>query len=287
MRHVVGIHRRGGTDPTMRWENGVCWRAVRTPLGPGTIAIRQESAGIRATAWGEGAEWLIAQLPALCGAHDDAHDFDHSRHPLIADAYRRNPGLRIGRSDTVTDALMSAILEQKVTAIQAFAAWRALVHWHGERAPGPRKLWIAPHIDTWHTIPSWDWHRAGVEPPQSRAAVTAAAGGSALEAKLHATESGSERERLLTTVRGIGVWTAAEVRIRSFGDPDAVSFGDYHLAHQVGYALTGTRTDDAGMRELLEPWAGQRQRVIRLIYASGASEPRKAPRLHPQDHRDH
>jgi hypothetical protein len=35
-----------------------------------------------------------------------------------------------------------------------------------------------------------------------------------------------------------------------------VSVGDYHLAHQVGYALTGRRVDDDGMVELLEPWRG-------------------------------
>jgi 3-methyladenine DNA glycosylase/8-oxoguanine DNA glycosylase len=90
---------------------------------------------------------------------------------------------------------------------------------------------------------------------------------------------------VLTSLRGVGAWTAAETRIRAFGDPDAVSVGDYHLAHQVGYALTGSRADDEGMLELLEPWAGQRQRVIRLIGVSGVHEPRRGPRMHPEDHR--
>ncbi len=283
-RRVVGTHRRGFTDPTMRWERDVLWRAVRTPQGSGTIALRQEKRTIRASAWGDGAAWLIEQLPALCGAFDDDTGFDASLHPLVADAARRNPGIRLGRSDRLADALMSAILEQKVTAIQAFHAWRDLIHWHGERAPGPRRLWVAPSLETWRRVPSWDWHRAGVEPSQSRAAVTAAA--SDLEARLFSAADGRERERLLTTVRGIGVWTAAEVGIRTFGDPDAVSFGDFHLAHEVGYALTGQRVDDDGMHELLEPWSGHRQRVIRLILASGVSEPRRAPRLHPEDHRE-
>ena len=76
------------------------------------------------------------------------------------------------------------------------------------------------------------------------------------------------------------------MRIRALGDPDAVSVGNYHLSHHVGFALTGSRTDDAGMLELLEPWAGHRQRVIRLIARSGAVEPRRGPRLAPEDHRD-
>ena len=74
------------------------------------------------------------------------------------------------------------------------------------------------------------------------------------------------------------MWTAAETRIRALGDPDAVSVGDYHLAHEVGFALTGERVDDDGMLELLAPWAGQRQRVIRLIGASGVPASRAADR---------
>ena len=68
--------------------------------------------------------------------------------------------------------------------------------------------------------------------------------------------------------------------------PVPVSVADNHLAHQVGYALTGHRTDDDGMLELLEPFAGHRQRVIRLIYAGASMEPRRGPRVPPEDHRD-
>ncbi|MEE2814655.1 MAG: DNA-3-methyladenine glycosylase 2 family protein, partial [Actinomycetota bacterium] len=95
-----------------------------------------------------------------------------------------------------------------------------------------------------------------------------------------------DRDRVLTSLHGVGVWTSAETRIRSLGDPDAVSVGDYHLAHEVGFALTGHRTDDDGMLELLAPWSGHRQRIIRLIWASGSREPRRGARLAPEDHRN-
>jgi 3-methyladenine DNA glycosylase/8-oxoguanine DNA glycosylase len=116
--------------------------------------------------------------------------------------------------------------------------------------------------------------------------VEAARRGDGLVRAADAAIDGPARDRVLTSVRGVGVWTSAETRIRAYGDPDAVSVGDYHLAHGVGYALTGSRVDDDGMLELLAPWAGQRQRVIRLIYASGLVEPRRGPRLHPEDHRE-
>ncbi|MDN6489107.1 MAG: 3-methyladenine DNA glycosylase, partial [Yaniella sp.] len=58
------------------------------------------------------------------------------------------------------------------------------------------------------------------------------------------------------------------------------------LAHHIGEALTGKRTDDAGMLELLEPWRGHRQRLVRLIYASGIRFSRFGPRLAATDFRD-
>lgn len=285
---TVAVFQRGPGDPAQAWHAGVIWRAIRTPQGVASLALRQMGDGsVRAAAWGPGREWAIAQAPALCGARDDDTGFDPARHPLIAASHRRNPGLRLGRGDAVFDALVQSITEQKVTAIQAFAAWRRLVTWFGERVPGPtpKPMFAPPTIDGWRRIPSWAWHRAGLEPPQSRTIVQAARRGDSL---VRAVESAApaERDAVLTALPGIGLWTAAETRIRALGDPDAVSVGDYHLAHEVGYALTGARVDDDGMLELLEPWAGQRQRAIRLILASGVHEPRRAPRLHPEDHRD-
>ncbi|MFJ6653746.1 DNA-3-methyladenine glycosylase family protein [Microbacterium sp. NPDC091313] len=289
LRRAVLAQRHGGNDPTMAVSAGVIWRASRTPAGIATLALRESADGtVRAAAWGPGAEWALAQLPALCGADDDPTHFDASPHPLIADLHHRHPGLRMGRTDLVFDALVSAIMEQKVTGMQAFGAWRRIVTSFGERAPGPtpQPLFAPPDVEGWRHVPSWSWHRAGLEPPQSRTIVAAARRGPSLVAAAEAAADGDARDRVLTSLRGVGAWTSAETRIRAFGDPDAVSVGDFHLAHQVGYALTGTRVDDDGMLELLAPWAGQRQRVIRLIYAGGIVEPRRGPRLHPEDHRD-
>ena len=287
LHRTVGIQRRGAHDPTLVVDGPVIWRASRTPDGVATLALRAVSGAVRIAAWGPGAEWALAQAPALCGADDDPADFDAGLHPVVAAAHRRNPGLRLSRTDLVFDALAGAIFEQKVTGVQAFGAWRRIVARHGTPAPGPtpRPMAAPPSLDGWRRIPSWDWHRAGHEPPQSRAIVRAAERGARVAAVLERASS-AERERVLTSLPGIGPWTSAETRIRAYGDPDAVSVGDYHLAHQVGYALTGSRTDDDGMLDLLAPWTGHRQRVIRLLGLSGVQEPRRGPRLHPEDHRD-
>lgn len=281
--------RRGANDPTMTVAGSVIWRVSRTPEGVATLAIRETHPGVvRGAAWGPGREWALAQLPELCGAGDDPSGFDGSRHPLISEAHRRNPGLRLARTGLVFDALACAVFEQKITGMQAFAAWRRIVTWCGERAPGPtpRPMFAPPTIDGWQRVPSWAWHRAGLEPPQSQTVVRTARRGESIVRAVLAADDGEAVDRVLVSQPGIGPWTSAETRIRALGDPDAVSVGDFHLAHEVGYALTGERVDDDGMLRLLAPWAGQRQRVIRLLYASGVREPRRAPRLHPEDHRD-
>lgn len=280
----LGVLQRGPWDPTMAIDGPVIWWAHRTPGGIATLALRQRRDEIHASAWGPGADQALSAVPALCGTGDDTSGFDASRHPLVGELARRMPGLRLSRTGQVFDALAAAILEQKVTSLQAFRAWRRLVTRFGEKAPGPapRPLRAAPAPQAWARIPSWAWHRAGVEPPQSRALAQAAARGERVE---KAVLTGPDPESVLTSLPGVGVWTAAETRIRALGDPDAVSLGDYHLPHEIGFALTGARTDDAGMLELLAPWAGHRQRVIRLIEAGGPREARHGPRLAPIDHR--
>jgi 3-methyladenine DNA glycosylase/8-oxoguanine DNA glycosylase len=285
---TVGMLRRGGTDPTMLIESGRIWMAFRTDAGIATLCLREAGDGIHAAAWGPGTEEALDSVPRLCGAEDDPTGFDVSSHPKLAELARRRPGIRMARTGRVFDALACAILEQKVTGMQAFGAWRHLVSRHGDRAPGPtpRPMFAAPSADVWRTIPSWTYHRAGVEPSQARTIARSAMRGAAIERAVLAASDGDARDRILTSLPGIGLWTSAETRIRALGDPDAVSVADFHLAHEVGYALTGSRTDDAGMLELLAPWAGHRQRVIRLIFSNGIPEPRRGPRLAPEDHRN-
>ncbi len=284
---------RGGDGPCFRRTATGAWLTLRTPIGPATLHLDQSPDGVEIGAWGDGAEWALDGVPELLGSRDNWDDLDLSRSPLLTEVRRRNPGLRLGRNRLVFEMLVPAVLEQKVTVVEAWRAWRSLVRRHGEAAPGPAPdgMVVAPAPDTWRLIPSWEWHEAGVGPQRSETAVRASRVADALERTLSAgddplAESLAASARL-RSLPGIGVWTAAEVTARAHGNPDAVSFGDYHLASTVGMALTGSPVDDDGMRELLAPWEGQRQRVVRLILASGIAKPRRGPRITIQDHRRH
>jgi 3-methyladenine DNA glycosylase/8-oxoguanine DNA glycosylase len=289
IRLTLGSLGRGPRDPTTVWNADGLWRAIRTPCGIATVLISQRPEGVVAWAWGPGAEWAIDGVPQLLGADDDWSTLDVSGHPLIRDSFRRNPGLRLTRTRLVFEAIAPAIIEQKITSLEAYRSWAHLIRKFGETPPGPAPagMKVMPSPEQWRHIPSWEWHRAGVDPRRSRTVLLAAQVAAGLERTLERGLSGADVAARLRTVPGVGQWTAAETAQRSHGDPDAVSVGDYHLAHYVGSALTGSRVDDDGMLELLQPWAGQRQRIIRLILASGHRAPRYGPRMTIQDHRAH
>lgn len=276
---------RGTYDPTFRRDAGTVWRTLRAPEGAATLHLDAAADAVTATAWGPGAEWAIASVPRMLGADDDWSDLDVSAHPVLAEVRRRTDGLRLLRTGLVWDALVAAIIEQKVTGVEARRAWRLIVLNHGEPAPGPAPAGMAvcPPAEVWRRIPSWELHRAGITPDRSATIMRAAPVADGLERIIH--RSPLDAETGLRTVVGIGVWTAAETLQRSHGAPDHPSFGDYNLPAAVGYALTGSVVDDDGMRELLEPWAGQRQRVVRLIEASGIVPPRRGPRFAIPPHR--
>jgi 3-methyladenine DNA glycosylase/8-oxoguanine DNA glycosylase len=289
LRATLGPLRRGGGDPTTRVDGSGLWRTVRTPLGPATQLLSRVDRGVTCRAWGTGAAWVLETLPDLLGARDGtADDFVPltATHPLLRDAWRRHLGWRVPRSNVVLETLVPSVLEQKVTGGEARSSWRWLVHRYGEPAPGPAPsgLRVVPTPRQWALVPSWAWHRAGVGPERSRTIVTAAGRSAGLERTLGVDHA--EADRRMRSLPGIGVWTSAEVRQRAHGDPDALSLGDFHLGGQVVYALTGrTGGDDDAMLELLEPYAGHRYRVVRMVELAGVVQPRRGPRYTPLDHR--
>lgn len=283
LQRTLGPLRHGPRDPTQRVErDGTIWRATRTPLGPATLRLRQDGL-VHAEAWGPGAEWVLDGVPELAGEPHDV-SFDH---PVLAKALRRHPGVRIPRTRRVFEALVPAVIEQKVTGQEAFAAIATLTRRYGEPAPGPAPvgLVVPPAPETWGLIPSWHWHKAGVDPRRTRTVLAAAKVANRLEETV--TMGHRDAQRRLTAVPGIGVWTAAEVGARALGDTDALSVGDFHVAAHVGWALLGRPIDDAEMVALLEPWRPYRAVVIRLIELSGIPKPRFGPRMTIQDHRAH
>lgn len=268
-------HGRG--DPTIRFGPDGIWRATRTPAGPATLRLRAVDGGIAVGAWGPGAGSAVKGAADLVGASDDPSAL-LPQHRLIRELARRFPGLRLPRTNRPFEALLPAICEQKVTGIQARAAFRAIIAAHGEPAPGPIGLRLPPEPRVLAGLPYFAFHPFGLERRRADLLRRAAALAPRIESAAPA-----EWTARMGALPGIGPWTLAEVGRIAYGDPDAVSVGDYHLPNLVAWALAREpRADDARMLELLEPYRGQRGRVQRLLEVSGITPPRYGPRLAPQ-----
>jgi len=274
---TLGPHVRGKGDPTMRLAKTEAIRATRTPDGPATVAIRLRGTEIEVEAWGPGAERALDGAGGFVGLDDHVESFAPT-HPLIAQLHRRASGLRIGRSQAVLEALVPAILEQKVVGIDARRAYRGIIARWGEPAPGPFGLRLLPSAEVLAAIPYHAFHPLGVE--RRRAELVRLVAARAARFEEIVTMPLADAYRRLRAVPGIGPWTAAEVAVRALGDVDAVSVGDFHLPNLVAFALAGERRGtDERMLELLEPFRGQRGRVIRLLETSGIWPEARGPRM--------
>jgi 3-methyladenine DNA glycosylase/8-oxoguanine DNA glycosylase len=268
-------HGRG--DPTIRFGPDGIWRATRTSGGPATLHLRAVEGGVAVTAWGPGAGAALEGAADLVGANDDPAALV-PQHRLIGELVRRMPGLRLPRTNRVFEALLPAIYEQKVTGVEARAAFRGIIATHGEPAPGPLPLRLPPAPEMLAALPYFAFHRFGLERRRADLIRHAAQ----LAPRIEQAPPADAIARM-GAVPGIGPWTLAEVGRIAFGDPDALSVGDFHLPNLVAWALAREpRADDARMLELLAPYRGQRGRVQRLLEVSGIQAPRYGPRLAPQ-----
>jgi 3-methyladenine DNA glycosylase/8-oxoguanine DNA glycosylase len=274
---TMGPIAHGRGDPTIRFGADGIWRATRTPDGAATVRVRAVEGGVDVAAWGPGALRAVQDAPDLVGANDDPSGLV-PQHRLIGELAHRFPGLRLPRTNRPFEALLPAICEQKVAGVEARAAFRGIIARHGEPAPGPGGLRLAPAPAALAALPYFAFHRFGLE----RRRADLIRHGAQLASRIEAATP-ADAYAGLGAVPGIGPWTLAEVGRIAFGDPDAISVGDYHLPNLVAWALAREpRADDARMLELLEPYRGQRGRVQRLLEASGLGAPRYGPRMAPQ-----
>lgn len=272
---------RGNADRTIRLARDRAWWTTRTSAGAATVALTQVGGRVEAEAWGPGADEALGRVPDLFGPSTDSFVGDPDAR--VGRLARQQPGIRILRTGSVFDALVAAILEQKVTDTEAHRAWNGLVRMHGEPAPGPSDtgLRMFPAPATLAALPYWAYHEIGLERRRADLIRTIAARPRAIESITGLTWD--EARARLVAVPGIGPWTAAEVAFRALGDVDAVSVGDFHLPNLVAWALAGEpRADDARMLALLEPFRGRRALVIRLLESASISIPRYGPRLAPR-----
>lgn len=273
----------GAGDPSSRRGPGSYVRALHTPAGPATVAFGWTTGGdAHVRAWGQTAavDWLLTAAPRWLGLDDDVSSF-RPTHPLVAEVWRRHRDRRIGATGTVWPEVVPTIVAQRVQFVDAASSWRRLVRRWGTPAPGPAGLGLLlpPSAIELHGRTYADFHRFDLERRRAQSIVVAARHAVRLEEA--ATMAPAAAVRRLSALPGLGAWTATTVAAAALGDPDTVVLGDFWMPTIVRHALTGDRSwcdDDAQMLELLEPFAGHRWRVVRLLAAAGFQPARRASR---------
>lgn len=229
--------------------------------------------------WGPGGEWALERAADMLGAADRPEQFSPAQ-PLVRDLHRRFPGLRFGRSGALFEALVPAVLGQRVTGREAARSWRQLVRALPEPAPGPSNLLLPPAAETLGSLGYFDLHPMGIEKARALTILRACS----IAPRLEKAAAGPLHDayNLLRQIPGVGPWTAAKTAMVALGDADAVPVGDFHLPNLVCWALAGEpRGGDPRMLELLEPYRGHRARVLQLLKIGGPKPVRRGPRYNP------
>ena len=260
---------------TSQRRQGVGWWATETPEGSASVAFRAVGGDVLADAWGPGAEWAVARVPALLGGDDDPSEF-RPLDPVVRDLVARLGVPRLGATGRWFEAMATAAVYQRVVSADARTSVARLGRLFGAAVPGGGPLPLFPSPAAVLGLPDHDFHRAGVDRGRTRVIRVAAKHADRLEGLSERT--GAEAREWLQRLPGVGPWTAARTTGAAAGDPDAVPVGDLHVPRLVTYALSGAIDgDDDSMLELLEPYAGHRGRVVRLVKAAGIGPPQHHP----------
>ncbi|HET7173349.1 MAG TPA: DNA-3-methyladenine glycosylase 2 family protein [Nocardioidaceae bacterium] len=284
---VIRVVRRGGRDPAFQRDaDGTVWRAARTPHGTATLRVTtyRRDGEVELEAWGDGRAWALDRAPALLGADDDLSGFE-PHDARVRAAWMRDRRWRMSRTGLVLEALVAAVLEQRVTGQEAWTGWRLMLQRFGDPAPGPgeqRGLRCLPTAQVLTQIPSWEWLRCQVDGSRSATVVRCASRSDSLERTLGLPAEAVDRR--LRSIPGVGAWTSAEVRQRAHLDADAVSFGDYHVGRHLGLALLGHEATDDELAELLEPDRPHRYRIQHIVTTRMPGRARHWPRPAPRRH---
>ena len=263
---------KGIRGPSLRAGPDGLWRACRLDLGEVTVRMKVEDGSLIAAAWGKGAESALDQMPEWVGEHDDPSALV-AEHRALERAMRQGRGMRLPSAGGLVEVLIPTILAQKVTGLEANRSYRRLTRRYGEPAPGPTDLLLPPKPDRLAFLQYYDFHPLGVERRRAETILRVCREADRINA-WGRMENLAEVYGFLHRIPGIGKWTSARALAVVRGDPDAVPVGDFHVPNLVAWALAGEpRATDQRMLELLDPYKGQRGRVVQLLERFGDKAP--------------
>jgi 3-methyladenine DNA glycosylase/8-oxoguanine DNA glycosylase len=264
-RAVFALQQTGNVDPTAELSPTEFRKVFLQPSGLATVhRIRARSGEVEVIAESEDvtAKWQMVL------STDEEPPRVVREHPRLQRYLPHVPGLKLPRVPWLLDCAVSMVLQQRVKFGDAARSFALLATRFGSpvRALSPPRNWTLPAPKDLARIPLHDLLSIGIDPQRARTLLRLA-DAETRDSFLHDGTSLEQARQRLQAISGIGPWTSNMILGFGFGDHDAVPLGDVHLPHLICRVLAeSSRGSDVQMQRLLEPFAGHRFYVIRLIW---------------------
>jgi AraC family transcriptional regulator of adaptative response / DNA-3-methyladenine glycosylase II len=191
--------------------------------------------------------------------------------PLLAPLLEKRPGLRVPGAYDGFELAVRAVLGQQVSVSAASTFAGRLVRLLGTplNEPSGTVTHLFPPAET---VAEADLSSIGLTHARSQtltALAEAVATGTVL---LHAGADQIRTEHALTSIRGIGPWTASYIAMRALRDPDAFPTKDLALLKAFG-RLIGSTATERELEQYAERWRPWRSYAAVHLWASLGSAP--------------
>ena len=201
-----------------------------------------------------------------------------AKDPALASLVETRPGLRVPGAWDGFELAIRAVLGQQITVAAAVRLGGRLVATHGEPLAEPDR-------DLTHVFPRpevlarADLTTLGM--PRSRAAtLSAVAAAVVADPDLFCASRGLDQAiQRLSSIRGVGEWTAHYIALRQLREPDAFPAADVGLMHAMAH-LDGRKWSSRELVGRAEQWRPWRAYAAQHLWASTGllrSSPRCVP----------
>lgn len=275
-KQVLGFFAGRATPGVELVTNGRYLRTVKTDSCRGIIEVRDADGFVELTVHGIGTDALFAAVQKTRGLFDLDAPIDDiasvlKRDLALRDLLKRSPGVRVPGAWDGFELTIRAVLGQQVSVKAATTFAGRVAERYGESIdvaldgienvpdklfPEPRAL-VRARLENLGVIGS----RAQTIRNVARAVVNG-------DLCFDAAQSTEDFCRTLTSIKGIGDWTAAYVAMRVLKDPDALPASDLGLLR----AFDGPGCERLSPAELIargEVWRPWRAYAALLIWGSG------------------
>ena len=194
------------------------------------------------------------------------------RDPVLRRGVRRHPGIRVPGHVDGDEVAIRAVLGQQVSVAAATRLAAVLTERYGEAITTSGSL--CRRFPAAAVLAKLDPEELPMPRARGRTLVELCSALANGTVRLDAAADRDEVATSLRSIKGIGPWTVAYVRMRAMGDPDAFLPGD--LALRRALEQLGRPSDERGATDVAQAWRPYRSYAMLHLWGYDAAAPTAA-----------